>query len=327
MPSEDSRLDAVLTVLAQPLAEFRTALADALAQAEAQLAEASADPATRIAHAAASLGRFAAGRLRPEAFVAVTEPPRPADGTARSALKRAIAVLRRLVERGNEALIVRVPAGADLAAHIGGALEQIGRGFGAVMLAELVRGGRYRPESHDSMLESSEFREWSRVERTLTPPLIALLDGADLNAAGLAGFCDGRTRLVLLVSGECAPAPLVRLITPGTLVLQTTDTADLDGVARCTGPAVAALLPPGTARFRHDPAGGSEPWQRLSVLALPEPPRKPVGGISAWQMAEDLKQLATLARTPFVLPSAEGAGERALGSAAAVQRLEAWLLQ
>ena len=327
MPSDDPRLAPVLAALTQPIAEFRAALAGALAQAEAVLADTGGAGEDRTERAAAGLGQFAAGRIRAERFAELITAPGVADGASRVALERAIAILRHLVERGTDALVVNLPTGGDLATEIGTALEQIGRGFGAATLAELVRGGRYRATSHDALLEASSYRQWNRAERSLTPPLVVQLDGADLNAAALAGFCDGHTRLVLLVRGACAPAPLVRLITPGTLVLQTTEIGELESLAHWDGPSVAALVPEGAARFRHDPAGGAEPWQRLSVQSLPKPPRKAVGGTSPWQMAEDLKQLETLARLPFTLPAAEGKAEGASGNAAVVERLEAWLLQ
>jgi hypothetical protein len=85
-------------------------------------------------------------------------------------------------------------------------------------------------------------------------------------------------------------------------------------------------MPPGAARFLHDPAGGKEPWQRLSVLELPAPPRRALGGISAWQMTEDLQQLAALARTPFSIPTPGAAASPALGESEAVDRLTSWLL-
>jgi len=327
MPSEDPRVAAALEALSHPLAAFRAALATALAQAEAVLAETEADAAQRAGRAAAELGTFAEGRIRPDRFAALSRAAAPLDQAAGSALRRAVAVLRRMVERGDRAFVVEVPAAGDLALVVRRTLEQIGRAFGAVALAELVRSGRYRPEEHAGLLERGDFAGWNRVERGLAPPLLAVLDGADLHAAALADFCDGRIKLVLVIRGDCAPAPLVRLITPGTLVLQTTEVSDLARVAAYAGPAVAAWLPPGAARFLHDPDAGGEPWQRLSVRELPPAPRRTLGGVSPWQMAEDLRQLEALARTPFAIPSGRRDGERALGGAEAVERLAAWLLQ
>jgi hypothetical protein len=157
---------------------------------------------------------------------------------------------------------------------------------------------------------------------------VITVTGADLHPGALADFCDGRAKLVLIVRAPCAPAALARLITPGVLVLQTVDGRGLDRVAACEGPCVAALVPEGAACFLHDPAAGSEPWQRLTMGPLPKAPAHGLGGLSAWQMQEDLRHLATLAQSPFAAPAgASQAGGSALGSADAVDRLSAWLLQ
>lgn len=327
MPSDDPRVRVALDALASPIAEFSAAIAGALAQAEAVLADATSDPDARAVRSRAELGVFAEGRIDPRAFAALFSRVAPADAAARAALARAVSVLRSMVDRGAQLFAIEVPAGGDLGAVVGAAFEQVGRAFGAIQLAELVRSGRYHAEAPDPLLAASDFKRWNRAERRFIPPLVVSVDGADLHAAALTDFCDGRAKLVLVVRGSCAPAPLVRLITPGTFVVQTVDRAGLDRLASYQGPAVAALVPQGAARFLHDPAGGREPWQRLSVLELPEPPRRALGGFSAWQMAEDLQQLATLARTPFAIPAPGGGeGTAALGGPDAVERLAAWLL-
>ncbi len=327
MPSDDPRVRLAFEALARPITEFRAAIADALARAETTLAEASDDPGTRAARAAAGLGRFAEGRIVPGAFAALAAPPPLADPAARAALERAISVLRNLTDRGDALFLADVPSGDSLGEVVGRALAQAGRAFGAMVLAEAVRGERYRPVEHDRLLEVLPSRHWSRAERRFAPPLVATVDGTDLHASALADFCDGRERLVLVVRGRCAPAALARLITPGTLVLQTVDGAGLDRVAAYDGPSVAALVPESAARFLHDPARGRESWQRLTIAHLPEPSRSSIGGQSVWQMAEDLRQLIALAQTPFVIPSAgAGASAPALGESEAVDRLAAWLL-
>jgi len=140
----------------------------------------------------------------------------------------------------------------------------------------------------------------------------------------------GGQKIVLVVEGECAPAPLSRLITPTTLVIQTDADDGLEPLARWSGAAVAAWVPASAARFVHDPAGGVDPWRRLTVHYMPEPPRHAVGGLSPGQQAEDLRQLAVLAAHA---PAAQLAGVTP-GPAAPppptgdpVDRLAAWLLQ
>jgi hypothetical protein len=205
------------------------------------------------------------------------------------------------------------------------ALAKVGQAFGAALLVDAVRGGRYNPPEHDRLLQS-EFRTWKRAVRRQAPPLIVSLHGVDLHAGVLSDYADGREKIVLLVRGPCAPAPLARGITPGTLVLQTADGSGLDRVAAFDGPALAAVVPPGSAIFLHDPAGGRDPWQRLSVDTLGDRPRRSLGGVSVWQMAEDQKLLADLARTPFAIPVAGGEPSPAIGMDDAVDRIASWLL-
>jgi hypothetical protein len=123
------------------------------------------------------------------------------------------------------------------------------------------------------------------------------------------------------------PAALVRCVTPGTFVLQTTDGSGLDRLAGFDGPAIAALVPEGAAVFMHDPTGGPESWQRLNLRPLPPAPTKAMGGISVWQMSQDLKMLADLACTPFAVPGPQGLkATPAMGAGDAVDRLANWLL-
>jgi hypothetical protein len=326
MPSDDPRIRSAVEVLARPIAEFRAALAGALAQAEAVQTDATADAGARTARARAELGAFAEGRIDPGAFAERFARVPPADASAVAALARAVSLLHSVLDRGADFFAVTVAPGGDLAASIGAALTECGRAFGAIRLTELVRAGTSPAPDPDALLAGTAFQHWSRAERRLAPPLVVSVQGAGLHVAPLAELCDGNAKLVLVVRGPSAPAPLVRLITPGTLVLQTVDGAGLDRFAAFQGPAVAALMPEGAARFLHDPAGGGESWQRLSVLELPAPPRRGLGSASGWQMAEDLRQLAALARTPFVIPSAGAPATAALGETDAVNRLTSWLL-
>ena len=329
MPSDDPRVRQALDALARPIAEFRTAVRGALAQAESWLSHAAADPPARAAQGAAELGAFAAGRVRPEAFAALSSPPAPPEPAPLHAIERAIEILQQVSGRDEALFFAEVPSGGSLGSVVATALAEAGRAFGAVMVAELVRGGRYTPDQHDRLLGPLAFRDWNSAERRFAPPLVVAVDGADLHAAALADFCDGRAKLLLVVRGPSGPAALVRLITPGTLVLQTADGTGLDRVVAYEGPSVAALMPEDAARFLHDPAGGREPWQRLTVahLPTPDPPRRALGGQSGWQMAEDLRQLTMLAQTPFVIPDGRGSSAApAVGGADAVDRLAAWLL-
>ncbi|MCC6928504.1 MAG: hypothetical protein IT359_05870 [Gemmatimonadaceae bacterium] len=323
MPS-DPRVQLALDRLARPIGEFRSTVAGALAQAESFLAAEEPDESAHVARVGVELGEFARGRLDVARFAAVAAV-RPALSVAhRDRLQRAIDVLRDVLARGVALHFVDVPAASSLVAAVDAALARAGRAFGAVLAIELLRGGRYDPAQHDGLLDTFAFRTWTKAERRFAPPLVVSVDGADLHIGGLADFLDGREKLVLVVRGASPPAPLVRLITPGTLVLQTADETGLDLVATTSGTAIAALVPREAAHFQHDPSRGREPWQRLSVWHMPAAPRSALGGMSAWQMQEDLRQLEALAAG-----SSAGAGVVRGGGeqgAEAVDVLARWLL-
>lgn len=325
MPS-DTRLTQALAALAGPIAEFRAIVLGALAQAEAFLDGQSAGDAERAGMAGAELGRFASGRLDPGRFAALFPAVRSVEPAALAALQRAIGRLRALRDRGDAAFVIDLPRGERLGARVGDTLAVFGRAFGAVILADVVRGGRYQSAEHDRLLDPQEFHAWSMAARRVAPPLIIALDGTDLHAGSLNDFADGRQKIVLVVRGPAAPAPLARCITAGTFVMQSTDGSGLDTVAAFDGPAIAALMPDGSAVFRHDPAGGKEPWQRLTMRTLGDAPRRAIGGMSPWQMAEDRTLLGDLARTPFAIPVPGAAATPAAGADDAVDRIAAWLL-
>jgi hypothetical protein len=325
MPS-DPRTAQALSALAQPIAEFRTLIEGALTQADDFLAAQGAGSGAEAARARVSLGAFADTRVDAAAFAALFPRARRVDAAATGALKRAVAVLHALRDRGDELFVVRIPSGSRLAPAVGAALAAIGRAFGAVMLAEVVRAGRYAPVEHDRLLDDADFQNWSKAERRFAPPLVIEVDGADMQAAALTDFADGREKLVLVVRGPGAPAPLARCISPGTFVLQTVDGSGLDRAVAFDGPAITALMPEGSAVFLHDPLGGREAWQRITVEHLPEPPKRAIRGLSTYQMGEDLRLLAEAARTPFAVPTAAGAGAPAVGANDAVDRIASWLL-
>jgi len=326
MPS-DPRVAQALAALAQPIAEFRATVQGALAQADAFLAAQTADAPAQAARAATALGVFATTHVDAGKFAAMFPAFAKADKPSQAALAKAVKKLREVSAQGETMAVAQVTAGRKLGATIDAALAGAGQAFGAIIVTELVRGGRYNAAEHERLLEPTEFRAWSKSERRFAPPLVVEVDGADLHAGALLDFADGREKIVLVVRGAAPPAALVRCITAGTFVLQTVDGSGLDRLAGYDGPAIAAFMPQGAAAFMHDPAAGKEPWQRLTVQPLPAMPTKAIGGTSAWQMGEDLKMLADLARTPFAVPGAQGAkGAPAMGAGEAVDRLAGWLL-
>jgi hypothetical protein len=320
----DERIATALRALARPIAEFRAALAGAVTQARTWLDAASIDAPGRTARAARELGEFAAGRIDPVRFGESFAAAPAATPQDRARVERALSVLDAVLAEGDDAFVVTVQTGESLARAVEDALSRIGRAFGAMMVAELVRSRRYVPTEHDALLYTFAFRAWTRDERRFAPPLVVSVDGSDLQVGGLADFTDGRVKIVLVVRGACAPAPLVRLITPGTLVLQTVDETGLDRVATADGPAIAAMVPDGSALFLHDPSAGREPWQRISVWGEARSPVKALGGTSAWHMAEDLRQLGALATAPVAGPAATLNGPATTPDT--TERLARWLL-
>jgi hypothetical protein len=324
MPS-DERIATALGTMARPIAEFRAALASAVAQARRWLDAVSIDAPARTRRAAHELGEFAAGRINPVQFGETFAFSSGAAPEERAAMEQVVLVLDAILAEGDDAFFIDVAPGESLARAVDDALARLGRAFGAIRMAELVRGHRYgAPPSVDaSLLDHLPFRAWTRQERRLAPPLVVSVDGADVHAGGLAEFTDGRVKIVLVVRGECAPAALVRLITPGTLVLQTVDATGLAGVAAADGPAIAAMVPDTAARFQHDPTAGREAWQRISVWGDAKAPARALGGSSAWHMAEDLRQLAALASAPT---GTTGAPPGAAAAPDTTERLARWLL-
>lgn len=327
MPS-DPRVAIALDALKQPTAEFRSAVQAALTQVESLLAAQTTDPDARAEQARRELGVFGGGRVKADKFATLFHRALPLNEESKKALEHAAGHLREVSALGDSVFMAEVTPGRGLGATIDAALSVAGRAFGAIIIAELVRGGRYNPAAHDSLFNAAEFRAWNRAERRFAPPLVVEVSGADLHAGALLDFADGREKLVLVVRGEMAPAALVRCITPGTFVMQTVDGRGLDRMAAFEGPAIAALAPEGAAVFTHDPARGPESWQRITAQDLPKAPARAIGGASLWQMDQDLKVLADLARTPFTVPGPKGApGAPAIGASDAVDRLAGWLLE
>lgn len=231
---------------------------------------------------------------------------------------------------------------------VAAALCRVGRAFGAARVAALIRSGRFQAEVHDSFLEEFPFALWSRVERSLAPPLLLSWSGGALVAEGLAEFLDGGVKIIL-VSAETGkpmpPAPLARLISPTNHVSQVLDPARLDGLLKYDGPGIAALVDDTAARFCHDPGAGPTFAERLRIEFLPEADgSQPLDGLSvAWQ-EESLAHLKALSQaaiarqeaaaaapseaTDTARPAAPPAAITANGPGTdPVDRLAAWLLQ
>jgi hypothetical protein len=314
--------DSVLRSLSGAREAFRSALGVAVDQVNVLLAAHSTPAGEAAGRAATELGDFAAGRIDPERFAALFSGKDSLDPAALERIREARDTLAELARAGDALFQLQVPAGADLRDAVGAALAAAGRAFGAARTVELARTGRFRPEEHDGMLRSFPARRWNRAERQIAPPLVVEVDGADLRAGGLAEFLEGSQKIVLVARGAAPPAPLVRLITPGVFVLQTTEEAELERLSAVEGPAIAALLPRGAARFVHDPVRGGTLGERLELRdAAPEVVLEPLGALSVFQQREELAQLAALVERPAA------AAQAGAGQADPVDKLAAWLLR
>lgn len=340
MPSEPQTQD-LHAALAVPLETFRSALASALDQVRSTLEQQRAGPGGNDT-ASVALGRFAAGRIDADRFTSLLARTETLDAPALARVEAAYDVLNELASAGEAPYRVVVESGEDLVTRVEEALASIGRAFGAARVFELSRTGRYRESEHAGFLDRFPFARWNRSERALAPALLVYVDGRDLHADGLARYLDGVLKIVLVVQGDAPRAPLVRLVSPGTYVIQAGTLDDVDGLLRFQGPGVGAIVPDSCAWFVNDPVRGPAPWDRLKVMHVPESAAPHLGGRSAFQQTDELRQLAALAtRPPEPEPApaapapAEAAAPEAAPAAAPAQapaapdpadQLAAWLL-
>lgn len=333
MPS-DARTGQALDILADRRDPFRAAVAAARDEIREYLAVHQQLGGEQSETAMRALGPFAAGRIDAARFGAILTDARALTPEAQALATRCAAVLSELLERGDGLFVRELPSSADVGVAAGEALAEIGRAFGAARLFRAVRGGTYRAEAHEPLLAGFPFERWNRAERELMPPLVVELDGADLRAEAVADYLDGRAWIVFVVRGAASAAPLVRLVSPDTLVIQAGELEAIVPFAEFDGPAVAALVPRESARFVHDPRCGARLEDRLTIVHLPpEPPKQGLGRRTARQLAQELAQLAALgdvvkaARdvSVVVVPPAEGDGSP-LDGGRAVDAVAAWML-
>lgn len=327
MPSDD-RLGPAMEAVAAEREVFRSAMAVTIDELSGLLARRRGSHGEGAARRAAELGALGAGRIDAARFAQLFADEALGDPVDVGAVERALEVLTTLAARGEGLHRVKVPPGRPVAEAVGSALGEAGRAFGAAHVAQLARSGGFRAQEHETLLAGYPFERWSRAERRIAPPLVVEVQGGDLAAGGLAAFLDGSVKLVLLVEGPCPPAPLVRLLTPGVLVLQEEDASEFARLAGHAGPAVAALVPGGAACFVHDPASpAGEPRLRLRKLPEAAPTRR-VGAISPFQQAEELALLAALGRAEALeAPPSPRPGDAAPAEGSPADRLAAWLLR
>lgn len=307
----DERVQGALQALRPQCNAFRAAVESAYAELHAYLATHAVRSDDRAREAAMELGRFARGRIDVLRFEAVIGPARVLTAQEESTVRRCAEVMDEVLAQGDGIFTCDVPRGADMRATVEQALAEAGRAFGAALVFQAVKSGVYHAEQHDIALRAFPFRRWNRNERMLAPALVVSVDGADLQAAALADYLDGREKIVLVVNGKSTPAPLARLVSPGLFVQQTGTADDLAKIAASNAPGIAALLPLSAVRFVHDPATGL-----IAVMQIEgEAPRAAVGGWSVWQQEEELALLRRLA-----------AADAAVAEGVEVDALASWLL-
>jgi hypothetical protein len=327
MPSEETSREA-LAAVAAARDDYRSALVGTADQLRGLLLAQSGSGDQGLDQAASELGSFAAGHIDVERFASLVRSDQSLDEASRAHLERAAETLESLAAAADDLFVADVPAGGDLRETVMRALGESGRAFGAARTAELARTGRFKDEEHRRWIDRFAPDSWSEREREIAPPLVVRLRGEELRAAGLADLLDGAQKIVLVVDGKAPPAGLVRCITPGVHVLQTSDPAALARIASTAGPAIAALVPEEAARFEHRPGEGDSASLRLTIEFLPESePKRAIGWISAFQQNEELRQLRVLAGAS---PAIEAAGTDAVADSAGATDadvLAAWILR
>ncbi|MGK2961718.1 MAG: hypothetical protein ACSLFK_06165 [Gemmatimonadaceae bacterium] len=290
----DPRVQQALSALLAERIRFRGAIESARGQMRAYLATHGAGADERTTSVTAGLGAFASGRIDTDRFASVFSATGLLGYEMAERIERCIQVLDELLVRGDGLFTAKVPHGGNLRSTVDSAFGETGRAFGAVLAFQAAKTGSYRAE-HDRLLRSFSFRRWNRSERHIAPPLVVEVDGEDFAGEQLAGFIDGRVRIIAVVRSPSSPAPLARIITPGVLVLQSVEAEALSVLAGFDGPGVAALVPAGAAIFVHDPRAGSTLRDRLRIDVIPDAPTRSVGARSVWQQREELAQLGALA--------------------------------
>jgi hypothetical protein len=326
----DDRAARALAALARPREVFRSAVVAAIEELTAFLAAQRAPAAQRTEQEAIRLGSFAAGHFDVERFSRVLGTVEALEPSRLDALDHALRILKGFAAQGDDLHRVRVRRGADLRDTVRDALSARGRAFNTAHQIELLRTGRTATPV-ELEYGTLDFRHWNRTERTLAPPLVVEVSGADVQASALTEYLDGAQKVVLVIDGAVAPAPLARLIAPHTFVMQTTDPAGVARLAAFEGPGVVALMPTGAgvALFTYDPSAGAALAQRLVVEQQPDRPKRAVAGGSARQQAEELEWLAHLVRlaTAAATAPAPAGGAAAAAEVTPADQLAGWLLR
>jgi hypothetical protein len=323
MPSDD-RVPEIMRALRSTVDIYEAAIGAAMDRIDSLLACTSDGD---VRDSSLELGPFASGRIDAQRLAALNDDHQALDQADRAILGEARLVLQDHAGMNPRRLIVDVPSGGRMSNAVMQTFAELGRPFGAALVAEMLRRGRFDRDEHGSMLHAFPRYRWNRAERAASPPLVVVVDGADLWAGELTPFLDGNQRIVLIVRSPAPPAALVRVITPGTLVFQTSsdETAGALLTKYAGVPSVGALVPEGCAEFVHAPEAGRSTGERLTLTSRPQGPRKALPSWTLWQQEQELQQLLALAAPPPVSAAAT-TGNGAAPTPDPTERLAAWLL-
>jgi len=265
-----------------------------------------------------ALGYFAKGKVNMERFNSFAPKSRRIETDAEAPVRAAQEVLKSLLAEGDSLFVIDMDEGRGLGHSLSVRLASIGRAFAAARVVALAKNGAYKEDKHAASLEKFPYAQWNSSERALAPALVVNVSGEDFKPCSIVPLLDTNMKIIFNVSGDAPAAAMSRVISPGVFVQQITGEADLKAFSDYKGIAVAALLPETAVSFVHDPSAGSTTYERFVSIAFPKEVRKrPVGGISPAQQAEDYTLLESLSVPPEI------AGEATSDPAG---KLSAWLL-
>lgn len=303
-------LDAVRSRIDQ----FHAALTVTSEQVRGLLAD-SSDPEADQSEA---LGHFAKGKMNMERFNSFAPKTRRIEDEAEAPVRAAQEVLKSLLAQGDDLFIIDMDEGRGLGHTLSVRLASIGRAFAAARIVDLAKNGAYKEDKHAATLERFPYAQWNSTERSLAPALMVNVSGEDFKPSSIVPLLDTNMKIIFNVTGDAPAAALSRVISPRVFVQQINGEPDLKAFSEYKGIAVAAFLPETSVSFVHDPSAGSTTYERFISITFPKEVRKrPIGGISPAQQAEDYTLLESLSVPPEI------AGEAPTDPAG---KLSAWLL-
>jgi len=265
-----------------------------------------------------ALGFFAKGKVNLERFNSFAPKPKLITAEAETPVRAAQEILKNLLAEGDKLFIIDTIPGRGLGHQLSVKLAHIGRAFAAARAVDLAKNGAYKEDKHAESLLRFPYATWNSSERALAPALVVNVSGADFKPSSIVPLLDTNMKIIFVVTGDAPAAALARVISPRVFVQQITGEPDLKAFTAYKGMAVAAFLPDTAVSFVHDPSAGSTTYERFVSITFPKEVRKrPIGGISPAQQAEDYTLLESLSVPPEI------AGEAASDPAG---KLSAWLL-